>query len=359
MTSEAADLLPRRSVRHLTRQCLLATLSFSLVIQTLRPERSSDHFLSAKQRYFSEHKDEFDILFIGSSRIYRAFDPLRFTEQLSPASDLKAFNFGVGGLRPHELDHLLRTLLESRPQRLRYVLIELMDWSPSLPIGLESHQRTVDWHTLSATWQACRTEGLSNNHWWTRILSCQQHLALAACRLINHGNGPRRWREWTDRETPDTITETQLDNGHGFVALDRETTNRFRERRQRFLSHYYGIFLEQILAIETTNRLHGNLSRFNIQAQRDQQSWLLQQGLKPIYVIPNVRWGTPSLNCLESQEILSDVVTMNHPKRFPALYQPNHYFDRGHLNQVGAKSFSQILADLVRPHLAQSASNAR
>jgi len=351
MTCDPIPPRPSQSIGGVVGQCLLAAISFSLVTETLRPQLPPDGLLAAKQRYFARHRDDYDCVFFGSSRIYRGFDPLAFREHLAKRPPLRAFNFGSGALRPHELNHWLRKVLASPPRRLRYVIIELMDWTPSLPVGLESHARTVDWHTLPATWQACRTEWLSDQAWWTRILNCQQHLALAACRFSNHGNGPRRWHEWTRNSTAETRDDSWLGQRDGFLSLDSETGDLFRIRRQRFLQRYYTIFLEQISVIDQTNRTAGDLSHFNMEAQRDQQAWLLRRGLKPIYVIPNLRWGTPTLNCLKSQGMLRDVVTLNHTRRFSDLYRPDHYFDRGHLNNAGAIAFSRILADQISPHL--------
>jgi len=351
MTSAPRPCLPPRRIRHAIRQFLLAALSFGLVIHALRPHQSSDPLLAAKQRYFQDHKDQFDAIFIGSSRIYRGFDPAIFNKRLGQNGEVKTFNFGIGGLRPHELNHLLHSLLATRPERLRFVFIELMDWSPSLALGLETHPRTVDWHTPLATWQACQTECLSNHSWWTRLHICQQHLALAACWLVNHGNGPRWWQQRTDQPALTSLTNSQLDQGQGYFPLDAETSVQVQQRRARFLRDYYEIFLEQITKIDATNRQTGDLSHFNLRAQKAQEQWLLSKGLQPIYVIPNVRWGTPDLNWLQSRNILQHVLTMNHTDQYPALYQSDHYFDRGHLNQSGAMAFSRTFADLVQPLL--------
>jgi len=349
MTCDAPQAQAPRSLTRALVQCLLAASSFALVTEALRPQLSPDDLLSAKQRFFARHSHKYDCVFFGSSRIYRAFDPRTFREQLQDRATLRAFNFGVGALRPHELNHVLRQVLAAPAPRLKYVIIELMDWTPALPIGLESHPRTVDWHTPSATWQACRTEWLSDQGLWTRICNCQRHLAHAARRFSNHGNGPRWWREWTRSST--ATDDSWIGRRDGFRALDSETGDRFRRRRQQFLQRYYTIFLEQVSLIDHTNRSTGNLTHFNLKALRDQQDWLLRRGLKPIYVIPNVRWGTPHLNRLKSAGILQSMLTLNHTRRFPDLYRPDHYFDRGHLNNSGAIAFSRILADQISPHL--------
>src|SRR5713226_6136440 len=54
--------------------------------------------VTPKLEYFAGHKDEFDTLFVGSSRIYHQVMPEVFDEVLrANGREARSFNFGIDG----------------------------------------------------------------------------------------------------------------------------------------------------------------------------------------------------------------------------------------------------------------------
>ncbi|PYK12469.1 MAG: hypothetical protein DME65_03940, partial [Verrucomicrobia bacterium] len=124
-------------VRALTNSviCAAAFLVTCSFLHAVLPFPEIDGGVSQKFRFFAAHKDEFDTLFIGSSRIYFQIAPAIF-DRVTRESGLPthSFNFGIGGMYLPESGYLLEQILNLKPRNLRWVFIEYDElqtkWSP-------------------------------------------------------------------------------------------------------------------------------------------------------------------------------------------------------------------------------------
>ena len=113
-----------------TLLCGVGFFGVSAAIRPLMPT-PNEYGFDEKFEYFAEHKDEFDVLAIGSSRVWRGFIPEDFDAEMELRGEsLRSYNLGVGGMRVWEMDYLLRQVLALKPAKLRYVFIEGGDWDP-------------------------------------------------------------------------------------------------------------------------------------------------------------------------------------------------------------------------------------
>ena len=112
-----------------------AFLITCLGLRVVLPFPEIDGGVSQKFRFFAEHKDEFDALFIGSSCVYFQISPAVF-DHVTRESGLptRSFNFGIGGMYLPETSYLLEQILKLNPRNLRWVFIEYDEvqtkWSP-------------------------------------------------------------------------------------------------------------------------------------------------------------------------------------------------------------------------------------
>ena len=88
--------------------CVVAFLVTCIVLRAVLPFPEIDGGVSQKFRFFAAHKDEFDTLFIGSSRIYFQISPAVF-DRVTRESGMPthSFNFGIGGMYLPETGYLL------------------------------------------------------------------------------------------------------------------------------------------------------------------------------------------------------------------------------------------------------------
>ncbi len=338
------------------RNIALFLVAFGVVTCFLVPPQSLDVVLRAKLDYFKQHKDEFGIVFLGTSRVYRCFDARLFDQEIAGYGHrLRSFNFGLPYHRAHEIDVFVDELLAMQPQRLKHVAIELMSWDPTILEKIATHDRTIHWHTPSQTISACRTIWLVDAPLAKKIEWWSTHLSNFCAKYTNHG-GATRWISLANEHPGEYQWRKRMIERHsGFIALDDERDPAYAGRRQYFRNAFvpmdgrgevrlYELFLEQVAEIPEENAVLGTLERFNLTAQLHQQTKIKRQGIKPIYVLPNVRFGTPDLNELRDRDLLEDVLTYNHPQQYPAIYIRDNYWDRGHLNKQGAAEFTRLFA---------------
>ena len=79
-----------------------ALLVTSFVYHALLPP-SLPEGVAEKLSFFAEHKDEFDTIFLGSSRFYYAISPKNFDRLTREnGAPTRSFNFGIDGMNPPE-----------------------------------------------------------------------------------------------------------------------------------------------------------------------------------------------------------------------------------------------------------------
>ena len=309
-----------------------------------RPGFTADRNMQAKRDHLEKTLTEYDAIFFGSSRVYRAFSPPQFNTHLAPNDQLKIFNYGVGSVRPHELDGLLRWVVRNRDERLKLVFVELMDWNPTILKDMSDSDRTIAWHDGRGTFRALETI-------WYADLSTQEKLAAANENVLgmlkhytNYGGGSR-WFAGRNKARA-TRLETVMAYADGFAAFDQETASVYAARRRQFFEENLEIFHEQVAMIDgPVDVERDTLESFNVPALVAQQKWLRSNGIEVVYVVPNLRWATPEFSRLQSEGHIEHLWEFNSPSRYPELYVEEHYFDRGHLNRAGANEFSRCLAE--------------
>src|SRR4051812_30071776 len=81
-----------------------------------------------KYRYFAANRDNYDVLFLGSSRFYHQIIPREFDAAVEKLTGqrLRSFNAAYDAVWPPESYYYLRKLLELRPGKLRWVVIDAM-----------------------------------------------------------------------------------------------------------------------------------------------------------------------------------------------------------------------------------------
>src|SRR6188472_2764883 len=92
----------------------IAVLAFALACAGLNASLPFPeiHLISRNLRFFERHGDEFDTLFIGSSRIRHQISPAIFDRAMRDAGfPTRSLNFGVNAMFPPEDGYFLERLL--------------------------------------------------------------------------------------------------------------------------------------------------------------------------------------------------------------------------------------------------------
>ena len=330
--------------------CVVAFLLTCIALRAVLPFPEIDAGVSDKFRFFAAHKDEFDTLFIGSSRIYFQISPAIF-DRVTRENGMPthSFNFGIGGMYLPETGYLLEQILKLKPRNLRWVFVEYDDlqtkWSPEN----QTSRRALYWAD------------------WKRV-------SLLLRKLTDTGTGPPRLPSLTksrdivlgqkNEKNPSsllTFYATQFEKNYTNVARATDILDYFwgGDRNKR-LASYLGAArdgyvprpnrmspsqaaaYERALADTATKIGTRTLSSYTIEAYRQCAQEVRNIGATPIFLV------TPSMTQIdiatENTGLPGVVMAFNNPGTYPELYRSDVRRDGQHLTNSGAEEFTRTVA---------------
>jgi hypothetical protein len=330
--------------------CVVAFLVTCIVLRAVLPFPEIDGGVSQKFRFFAAHKDEFDTLFIGSSRIYFQISPAIF-DRVTRESGLAthSFNFGIGGMYLPETGYLLEQILKLKPRKLRWVFIEYDELQTKWSLENQTSRRALYWAD------------------WKRV-------SLLLRKLIDAGTDPLlspnpaklrdiALRQESEKNTRGLLTfyVTQFERNYTNVSRAADVLEYFwghdtKERRARYLgaasdgyvakpnrmSRAQAASYERGLAAAMAKAETRSLSPYTVSAYRQCAQDVTNIGAAPIFLI------TPSTTQIdvttESTGLPGAVMAFNNPRTYPNLYRSNVRRDGQHLTKSGSEEFTRIVA---------------
>jgi hypothetical protein len=319
-------------------------------LRLVLPFPEIDAGVSQKFRFFAAHKDEFDTLFIGSSRIYFQISPAIF-DRVTRESGLPthSFNFGIGGMYLPESAYLLEEILKLRPRKLRWVFIEYDElqtkWSPEN----QTSRRALYWAD------------------WKRVSLLLRKLTDAGTDPVWLPNAAKLrdivLRQGDEKNTRSLLTfyVTQFERNYTNVARAADVLDYFfgrdtTEHRASYLgaagdgyvpragemSPSQTVAYERGLAATMAQRSTRPVSPYTVAAYRQCATEVRDLGATPIFLI------TPSTTQIsiatESSALPGVVMAFNKPRTYPNLYHSSIRRDGQHLTKSGAEEFTRIVA---------------
>ena len=329
---------------------IIAFLITCIGLHAVLPFPEIDDGVSQKFRFFAAHKDEFDTLFIGSSRIYFQISPAIF-DRVARESALPthSFNFGIGGMYLPESGYLLEQILKLKPRKLRWVFIEYDElqtkWSPEN----QTSRRALYWAD------------------WKRVSLLLRKLSDAGTAPIWLPN-PAKLRDIMLRQKDEKNTRTlltfyagQLEKNYTNIARAADVPDYFLSRDTKKLrASYLGAAsdgyvtrsnrmspsqaeaYERGLAAAMAQASTRSLSPYAVEAYRQCAEEVRSLGAAPIFLI------TPSTTQLsvaaETDGLPAVVMAFNDPRVYPALFRSSVRRDEQHLTISGAEEFTRVVA---------------
>lgn len=334
------------------RLVLCAVASFALTAAFLGraapyPEMGT---VDDKLRYFEAQRDDYDVLVFGSSRVYRGVVPAELDAEMARRGvPVRSFNFGADGMDPHETAALVRRVLELRPRRVRWVVVELDGWSAELPPENRFKRRAVFWHDREETLSALRTLARTQTSTRRRLDLAAVHLLHWAAQTTAAGRGrglvsAARARFGAEREAA-REAEAELARGGGFEPFspafyETPSPHPFRRRFLEGLPDYRRV----VARLPAANRAPSGLDGYNIEAVARQVAAIRRAGARPVHLITPTARPTPELYRLAEAGHVPHLVAFNDPMAYPALFAEERRFDSEHLTTEGALHFSRLLA---------------
>jgi hypothetical protein len=297
---------------------------------------------------------EFDTVFIGSSRVYHQFIPEQFDAAMRTAGQpTSSFNYGVDGMLPPESFFAVDDLLQRQP-RLRWVFIELAAVEPASPKHYAETVRAWWWHDWTHTELVVRANLRDPRYaGWEGWKMVQTHARLMGNYYLDLGRAAELLEAAARARRPDKAPASALHEkpyarewigAAGFVpppdiALSGDAAQKYEEG----LAGFRTVSATGALAPEMRARVQTLAAAVRA------------TGATPVFVV------TPSLNGqerivdLRTQGIDADLWAFNDATLFPALYAASARADYAHLNEIGAREFTRLLAErfaALRQHSA-------
>jgi hypothetical protein len=293
-----------------------------------------------KYAWLAGHIDEYDTLFIGSSRVYRGIMPAVFDELTAAAGvPTHSFNLGIDGMRPPEDAYVFERVLALRPKRLRWVFIETGEVRKSVIRGIDGDVRSLHWHDTQRTILALKAllAPVERPLRWKKVLfgSAQEHTPLVRTaahirlwfmRTLNAGRGAFLVRSWLVAAPTAPLSTVIGEEADGFMPDDRPTP---AEVRADYLHDLMNPSRISYLDRDTQHSLDGMLTRVSA------------AGARPVLLITPL---VEKYRCYPQPGSHAPLLDYGESEKRPSLFQIDHRVDHSHLNATGADLFTRVIA---------------
>lgn len=291
--------------------------------------------VSDKLDYLRAHRGEIDTVFIGSSRVYRAFDPAQFDSELNArGGSARSFNFGADGVRPPESFYVLREVLKLGLP-LRRVFIELGHFNPKVNAANVGSARYLHWHDVRHTVLVLRHIAGSGEKFAVKSEQLAVHLSSFLARMTNFGRGPELLAAKLRGPQKTWSIPIPWKDHAGFEAQMVPRMEGQRRATYEAAVKYVG---EHGLARTPVPPLLAGELRALVAEVR-------AAGAEPVFVITPTVLARENLVDLEAAGIDAPLIAFTDPRRHPGVFLAENHCDEEHLNATGAAEFTRALAE--------------
>jgi hypothetical protein len=302
----------------------------------------------AKLNFFTEHKDEFDTLFLGTSRFQYAISPEIFDQITRENGEpTRAFNFGIDGMHPPENFYVLEQILKTKPRRLKWVFIEVSDIQAKWSDNVLGTQRLVYWHDWPRTALTLKkaSDPRGNARWYAKLARLwlarrdfATNLALFGKQFSNVG----RAADFCSSQNIQSAAAVAVELGPRRDGYRLAGDAMSAERAARF---------KEVLAREVADARPKLIDPYAEQAYRAAAAEIREAGASTVFVVTPVIWQSP-LRFRRSPPP-GPLFLFNKSKTYPQLYDTSGRIDEGHLTRPASEEFTRLLAQEFVLHTRQ------
>ena len=320
----------------------IAALAFILAcasLNALLPFPEID-LVSRTLRFFQRHRDDFDTVFIGSSRIRHQISPAIFDRTMRQAGlSTRTLNFGINGMVPPENGYVLERLIGAKPRHLKWVFIELDELQTKRIPETEGTRRDLYWHDWKRTALVFRAILDAHDQKSGFVLGKIEardllffHGTLFVKNFTNIGRKTdlSRWLSHLGKE--EALSKEQGRDGDGYVPLSRDMsvaeTVAYQAELKQAVTHSGSRFV----------------SASTEHAYRQLAEEVRKAGAIPIFLVTPLTMQI-KLGFRPESGIAGSVMSFNNATAYPQLYRNEMRVDASHLNGVAAEEFTRLVAE--------------
>lgn len=303
--------------------------------------------------YIGTHLDDYDTVFLGSSRVSYGVIPEYFDARMAELGiATHSYNAGVSGTWPHDYEVIARWLLGKSHGSIRRVVIELYSWDKPCEGNWMSDQE-VELHSAGGLVSRLHSVFLGRSDTVESLRRTWYHLAHTAANVFRVGQGARIVDQWACAWGSGQVGRFR-NVSDGYVLVEGIKSDYLDMRRRKFLAEMDKN--DKLLAQKAKNICPDwILGGFNMDSWRSLHRALLAHGIEPIYVaMPTFTFdfrGREALSLLKQEAV---VLEMDLPTENASIFVHELWFDTSHYNRVGGEVFSRYLATKVFESNAKS-----
>jgi len=196
----------------------------------------------AGSQVLSENSEDYNAVFVGSSKTFRGINPEEFdgyVNRLSPEA-IRSFNFGLGGATSGQIYGLSKNIIEEFNDEIKFLFVELRSVETSVRKkafvkNLHTKRATIwvnDFKALKYSWRTLWGAEYLAFSFLEKIRFSFYFLVKYLDNRLNIG----LVMDMIERRSADLNFEKELGQ-HGFVGLDKPTEAGLKKRRKKFLQN--------------------------------------------------------------------------------------------------------------------------
>ena len=301
--------------------------------------------VKGKLDWLAQHGDEYDTLFIGSSRTFCHILPETFDRLMAESGmPTHSFNLGINGMRSPEDTCLLEKALAKRRAPLKLVVVEanamrVHDSAADQAHGTLREVYWHDWRRFTALWRCIREMKVSGSkHLSLRLVfrksaAMRYNIGLYLSKTLSLGRGLERLEACLGEkeQTPPDALGKRFD---GYVMYDTPVREINEENWD-------------LLRMKLKDPIRPDYNTNASQAELEEKRRLIESfGGQMVAFIPPVAGGTVFVpNPVLHRRLAT--LSFAHPELYPELFQRENRLDTAHLNQRGAELFTRRLVEKI------------
>ncbi|HEV2841639.1 MAG TPA: hypothetical protein VGW39_09970 [Chthoniobacterales bacterium] len=316
-----------------------ALLATSFAFHSLLPP-SIPEGVAEKLEFFTRHKDEFDTIFLGTSRFYYAVSPKIF-DNITRENGVptQTFNFGVDGMHPPESFYVLEQILKTEPRKLKWVFLEVGNIQTHSTADVFGTERFLYWHDWPRTALVLNKviDPAGRAEWYVKLIRALRkqrelvlHLGLFEKQFANVGRVADFLASQTNVQ-PVEASPKLGPKGDGHQLMERPPMSLERaERYRRKLT-------EEVFAARPKL-----IDPYAEMAYRDYADKIRRLGASPVFVVTPDVFQSPLL--FRKPAPPGPLLPFNDSRKYPQLYDAAMRVDNAHLTNEGAEEFTRLVA---------------
>lgn len=305
--------------------------------------------ISAKLAWLEEHEDEYNVIFLGSSRTHHQVLPDTFDSEMAKGGqEVRSFNLGAGGMRPPEDTYVLEKLLSRRTKPLRLVVVECNPVRLRLTPQLRDTVRAVYWHDntrMGAIICSVFFNDPKKRTWEKRFQKTaevwpdfSEHIGYWVSRNSNLGRGHELLTEWAgvgqSPMLPAADNAGRLDGFQPYPQAEPMNAEKYAAQIAKY---------EKELSEMRANPAKWNADDMvSLEELRTKRRFIERTGARMVLVIPPYIGGhlfRPNL----AAGVLP-VLDFSSYEKYPELFTYEHRADVGNTNMRGSQIYTRLLA---------------